>query len=432
MVAAHSEPAPAPSAASQSTFFRQSGWMMIATVTSGAFMFFVHFFSKKIPEAEYGILGTLLAILNCMAIPGLGLQMVFAQQAASTITDEQHRQLTGTTRAVWLGTTLLWLLMAGAVVIWHQDLLVRLQIANPAALWMTVLVALGLLWMPIFNGLMQGRQNFLWLGWAAIVHGAGRLAGVAVIVLLFGGWAAGILTGALVGVGAIICVAMWHTREVWLGPAAAFEWRGWLARVVPLTLGFGACQFFFSADPIFVQSHFDKEQTGFYVAVGTLSRALVMFTAPLAAVMFPKIVRSAAQKEKSDVLGMTVLATVVLVGLGALGLSVIAPWLIRLVFKSSFVEIAAPLMPWFAWSMVPLAVANVLVNNLLARSNFRVVPWLVVLAVAYGVTLHFVAAAENRSFERVIRTIGAFNLLVLAVAAMFTWAPKFFRAGKRE
>lgn len=70
-----------------------------------------------------------------------------------------------------------------------------------------------------------------------------------------------------------------------------------LARVGPLTFGFGAFQFMFSADPLFVQAWFDKDQTAFYMAAGTLGRALVAFTGPMVAVMFPKIVRSAALSE---------------------------------------------------------------------------------------------------------------------------------------
>ena len=34
-------------------FFRQSGWMMIATVVSGVFMSLVHVCSKKLSEEEY-------------------------------------------------------------------------------------------------------------------------------------------------------------------------------------------------------------------------------------------------------------------------------------------------------------------------------------------------------------------------------------------
>ena len=45
------------------------------------------------------------------------------------------------------------------------------------------------------------------------------------------------------------------------------------------------------------------------------------------------------------------------------------------------------MLPWYAGAMVPLALANVLVNDLLARSRFQMVPFLVLLAMFYGLAL---------------------------------------------
>src|SRR5262249_48649714 len=52
---------------------------------------------------------------------------------------------------------------------------------------------------------------------------------------------------------------------------------------------------------------------------------------------------------------------------------------------------SAPLVPWIAWAVLPLILANVLLNNLLARGRFRVVPWSLGVAVGYGITLFLLA-----------------------------------------
>lgn len=388
--------------------------MVIAAVVSGMALYGVHPFAKKIPESEYGVLGLLLAVLNCMGIPSLGLQMVFVQQTAAALSDIEKRRLAGTARSVLLGTFGIWLLMAALVFVFREQVVAKWQISNPAALWITVLVALAAMWSPIFGGILQGQQNFLWVGWASIFNGVGRLAAVAIIVLVFHGYAAGMVGGILIGTLLTFAVFVWQTRQVWLGPGEPFAWKPWFARVVPLTFGFGAFSFMFSADPLFVQAFFDKDQTGFYIAAGTLSRALVAFTGPVVLVMFPKIVRSVATAEKTDVMTLTLLTTGVLASLGALGLSVIAPWLLQVVYKDSF-RAAVPLLPWFAWGMVPLALANVLLNDLLARSQFRVVPWLVVLVILYALAL----TRFHDSFLTVIRMLGGFNLAFLGATLFF-------------
>jgi O-antigen/teichoic acid export membrane protein len=398
------------------SFFRQSGWMMFAGVAGGACMFAVHFFAKAIPRTEYGYFGTLLSIFNMVGIPGMGMQMLFVQQAASAIHEDQQRRLATMTRTVIAGTFGIWVLMALFLLIYGRAILGQLQMENLAALWITLLTGLLAIWSPIFSGLLQGQQNFFWLGWAQMLAGLGRVAAVAFIVLVLGGFSTGMMTGALIGSSAALTVLMWHTRKSWLGPGAPVEWKPWLRRAIPLTLGFGASTFLQSADPLFVQTYFEDTETGFYMAAGTLSRAIVLFTGPLAAVMFPKIVRSVARAEKTDLMKIALATTCVLAGGAALGLSVLGPWILPLVFTKAYLAVA-DLLPWFAWSMVPLALANVLINNLLARERFAIVPGLVVLAVGYGLSL----ANYHDTFLVVVRTLGSFNLLALALAAWFTW-----------
>ena len=75
-------PAATPAASHHAAFFRQSGWLMIANIGSGAMMWMVHFLakSKHVSPAEYGAFGVMLAV--AMFVPNMPLQMVFAQQTA--------------------------------------------------------------------------------------------------------------------------------------------------------------------------------------------------------------------------------------------------------------------------------------------------------------------------------------------------------------
>jgi hypothetical protein len=67
--------------------------------------------------------------------------------------------------------------------------------------------------------------------------------------------------------------------------------------------------------------------------------------------------------------------------------------------------------------MVPLSLANALVSSLLARLRFRIVPVLLALATAYGIALTY----YHDSLITVLKTLGIFNLLLLAVCLLFTW-----------
>jgi O-antigen/teichoic acid export membrane protein len=421
MSAEQTKTAPATSTSPHGHFFRQSGWLMIANVGTGVMMWAVHLLNKKIPAAEYGVFGVLLAV--AMFVPNMPLQMVFAQQTARALVTNRERELAGMIRLAWLGTLGLWLVVAGGAWIWQTDILQRWQITNPAGLWITLPVILFSLWLPMFLGVMQGQQNFLWMGWSNIFNGVGRLGLAAFIVLLLGGYAAGMMTGVCLGLAVAVGIGIWQTRGLWRLPSRPFDWRSLLAQIIPLMLGFGAVQFFLTADTMFVKAYFPGDVTGFYVGAGTLSRALLWLVLPLATVMFPKIVHSAAKSEESNLLGIVLLGTAVLAAGGAAGLWLLGPWIILKVYQGSYIQVASSVLPWYAWAMVPLSLANVLINNLLARSQFRIVPVLVLLAAAYG----FALTRFHDSLVMVLQTLGVFTLLLLGACAWFT-----FRSPKPE
>jgi O-antigen/teichoic acid export membrane protein len=409
---------PATSPSHHATFFRQSGWLMVATMASGMLMLGIHFLSKKIPAGEYGVLITLFSIVNL--VPTIPFQMVFTQQTANALATGRDRQLRSTIRAAWLGTVLFWLIASAVTLCFQKQIAANWHLSNPIALWLLLLVMLFSLLMPMFNGVMQGQQNFLWLGWGNIFNGIFRVAAAVFIVFVLHGMAAGIMTAVFIGFLAATAVGVWQTRSLWAGAGEAFDRRRLLRQVIPLMLGFAATQFLFSADTSFVDTYFGADRTAHYGAAGTLARALLWLVLPLAAVMFPKIVHSTAKAEKLNLLGLVLAGTAVLVVGGVLGLWLLGPWVVGFVYPPEYLSETLAILPWYAGAMVPLALANVLVNDLLARARFQIVPFLVLLAMFYGLAL----TQYHDSFVTVLKTLCVFNLLLLAVCAWFTWGVK--------
>ena len=399
------------------TFFRQSGWLMLANLSAGALMYALHRVASRMPDGEYGLFTTLLQVIAQISIPAVGLQGVFAQQAAASLNPEHEKELAGVARGVLCGTFFIWLLTTAFVWLLHGNILSSLKIADPTALWLTVLIGLIALWRPVVNGILQGRQNFLWLGSSTMVEGLVRFLGVSLIVGLLSGHAAGAVAGVLLGSLAAMLLGGWFCRDCLTGPVLPMNWRAWLARVVPLSLGLGVATFMLTADMLFVRLFFPASQTDFYAAAGMIGRGLIYFVGPIVWVMFPKMARSAASGERSQALLLALGATALAAGSVAVVCSIV-PWLpLRIVYDKSFVEVSAPLVPWFVWSMVPLTLANVLINSLMAQSRFAAVPWMIVVALAYGLTLYF----RHDTLQMVIQILGIFSLILCGVCAWFTF-----------
>jgi peptidoglycan biosynthesis protein MviN/MurJ (putative lipid II flippase) len=121
-------------------------------------------------------------------------------------------------------------------------------LTSAITLWVTLAALLMNLWMPLFSGVLQGRQDFFWLGWATILGGIGRVVVAVLIVLAFHGGATGMMFGAFAGLGAWAGIAIWRSRDLWMAKPERFDGRGLFKQVAPLMLGFGACQFLFTTD----------------------------------------------------------------------------------------------------------------------------------------------------------------------------------------
>jgi O-antigen/teichoic acid export membrane protein len=410
-------------------FFRQSGWMMMSSIFAGFMSLGVHFLNKLIGEGEYSNFGVLLMVVACL--PTMPLQMVFAQQSAAALAENRERQLAGMIRRAWFWTFLIWIIGVVIICVFRGWIVDGWHLSSSAPLFVTLGAVLASIWLPLFSGVMQGRQDFFWFGWSQIGGGIIRFGAAAVLVAAFHGGATGMLTGALCGVGFSGAIAIWRTRDLWGRPSEPFDSGALLAQIVPLVLAFGVCQFLFTTDTMFATVYFSPESMKRYVAAGTLSRALLWLVLPLAAVMFPKIVHSSSRGQKSNLLGIVILGTAILAVCGAVGLCIVGPWVVRLVFKPEDIAETTALLPWYAGAMIPLALANVLVNDLMARKQFKVVPLMIVLAIGYAFTLPYMLNHYPGRMTIVLQTLGVFTLLLFVVCAWFTWGPGS-KAGKVE
>lgn len=405
------------------TFFRQSGWLMMATIIQGAMTFGVHPLAKKISPDEYSVFVTML--MMTALVPTMPLQMVFAQQTAETLATNRERQLSLMIRWGWLLTFVAWGIVALFFLAFQNRVMEGWQLTNPVTLWVTLLALLMNIWMPLFSGVLQGRQDFFWLGWASIIGGVGRVAVAVVLVLALHSGATGMMFGAFAGLGAWAGIAMWRSRDLWLTKTESFDGRGLFKQVMPLMLGFGACQFLFTTDTMYVKAFFPGDEVASYGVAGTLSRALLWLVLPLAAVMFPKIVHATAKAEKSNLLGVVLLGTAILAICGAAGLCLVGPLVVKLFFKPEYVAETTRLLPWYAGAMIPLALANVLVNDLMARAKFKAVPPMVLVVVAYAFTLPAMLHKFPGHMVVALQTLGVFNLLLLGICVWFTFgSPK--------
>jgi len=403
--------------------------MVVTTFIGGIFMVGVQVLAIRMRKTDFNNFVALLGLLVVFGgVPAAALQTIFAQQAAAAVTGEKRADLTATARALLRSTFIFWLVVAGLALIFVGPVSAALGVNNPAAVRLVMLCVLPSLWGPILKGLLQGEHRFAPLGWLLMLEGVVRIGTFVLLVMILKGGAAAGFWAVFTGLYLTMSIALWLTREVWSGKSTgAFSWREWLARGAPLTMGMGAYVFMTRLDNVFTKSLFyDADSVKLYNCAMFMGFAITQFISPITAVMFPTIVRNLALSKKTDALALTLAVTGGFGCLAAVGCTVFPKLPLAILH---FDPGAAPLVPWFAWAVLPLTLAYVLIQNLLAQGRYAAAPWLILVPVLYGLTLMAQGPALVRmfdshpfdAFERVIQTLGLFCLLLFAVAGWFTW-----------
>ncbi len=407
-------------------FFRQSGWMMVANIGCGVLMMLVYQFASRLtPVSDLAVFQTMLRIFVLVTIPASALQTILAQQSAAAISPAAQRQLSGDARGLLKSTFAFWILLFVLAIIFRRQFASVFQTGDSNVIWATMFLILAALWMPVFQGLLQGMQKFFPLGCSMILNGAGRLTAVAVGVLLFQVGATGAIVGACIGVFLAAALAAWPAREAFRPEPAPFAWRSFLKKIGPLTAAAGSTLFIINVDMPLVQAFFDKDQTQYYGAAEAIGISVVTLCTPLAAVMFPKIVRSRATATASNALYLAIGATIALGGAGALFCTLFPELPLRIMFfRNPDMVKASVLIPWFMWAMVPITLYNVLVNNLIARERYAIIPWTAIIPLAYALTVYLFLRQTTLppfdAFQRVIQILLGFSSLLCAVAVWCT------------
>lgn len=204
---------------------------MTAATLSGLFMFAVHLVAAPwFSEGDYSHFYTMVMIVNFSMIPALGLQTVFAHEAAAVRDEAGQRRLAGNTMGILALFTGIW---AAAALIWleQERVLSWLQLEDARGFWVTLCAVLPHFWLPVFCGILQGRQWFGWLGWAIVSNGLGRFLAAALVLIWLGPQVHWLMVGALVGVVAAVGLAFRPCRGIWARGAdrisvAGLVWAG--------------------------------------------------------------------------------------------------------------------------------------------------------------------------------------------------------------
>lgn len=334
---------------------------------------------RYLGPAPYGDLAALLTVTNLILLPLGGLQIWVARnvaelQAAGEVDAVRWFVRRTILYSACLGAVATVVLAAGALPL--KDVL---SIESTTAVALTTLIVFPGFVTPVVWGLAQGLERF-WL--ISIMVAALPLLRIAIGVTAFaaGAGVAGAMGATLCATLATLAVPLWFVRDKLVRAA---EPVGRIARgeaatsLLPAMFGLLAMTALTSLDVIIAKREFADDVAGLYGGASLIGRLILYVPAAIVMVLLPRVAaRTVARRTSLDILGMSLLATMLFSAVVTAVYAAVPGVIIDLTFGSAYAE-ADDLLWRFGLAMGVFAILNILLIYHLGRREHSAA-WLLV------------------------------------------------------
>jgi len=367
---------------------------------------------------EFGVLNTMLNIFGFVAIPATAIQLTIARQTA-IFADRGDTSSVGALlvragrKAMLVGAILFVGLLALSP--WLKSFLQLTQYAPLVAT--AALIACGAV-APVMLGGLQGLKRFDWMSIVNVGMPAVRIL-VGVGLVWFGWKASGALAGSVAGILFTIVLPLVLLREVLrrreamrtLDTSSSYRYLG------PTLLALVCYAGLVTLDLVVVKHYFTPEQTSDYAAASLFGRAVGWLISPLCTVLFPHVWDESKHEANRALLFRFLLLAAGVGVAAALVCWASAGLLTKLLLGRANAEVTA-LIPVCAWAMLPIGVANVFLNFVMARGRYGFLVVFAVVALAYVGAF----ALWHDSVRHILEVVAVFGVITLVLFVVVTYA----------
>ena len=353
------------------SLFKASSGLFVAFLVSNLFSYgFQVVMGRLLSAKEYGFLNSLMAIFVVLSVPISTLLMVVARKTAAYAAKKDFTGIRGLFRLAH--QRILFGGLLGLIVFMLGARHVADYLHSPTLM---PIILLGLctytaLAVPINTALLQGLQDYKWMGIVSGLGGPVKFM-LCVILVLAGLGVNGVLLGLILASIASWLLAYFSIRRHLLRgqPGADTVHQLSLAHMLPVFLANLAFTVITQTDMILVARFFPAQDAGMYAAAAILGRSVMYIPGVFVQALFPMVSEHhALNLDSRHLLAKALAATAALSGFGAALFFLFPRWIIQVLFNARYLE-AAPVLKYFGLAMLPMGLLLVLMNYSIAKGE---------------------------------------------------------------
>jgi O-antigen/teichoic acid export membrane protein len=377
----------------------------------------------------YGSLAALLGLLAVVLIPATAIQLAVSREVSRLIASGDTLQAQAFVQRALRASAVATLPLLVVALTLAPLLSGLLNIDSVGMVLLAETTFAMALVTPVAMGAIQGSQRFNALASLYLVPFVLRLA-VFAIAAAVGYRLGGAVFATVLSAVAGALLALYLIRDL-LGsvPVPSPDLRPFLRYLGPVAIGLIGIALLTHVDLLVVKARFSADDAGAYAGASAFARVGFFLPATILAVLFPRTAaRQARGEQTEDILGRSLIATIVFCGGLAVFYAAAGVGLIVASFGPGFAEGGRVLAP-FALAIGLFSVANVLVGYHLSRGDTRYA-WIVAGAVPVQVLLLALVPTSLRGVVWTNAAVGA--ALIVAHEVLVGSSRPALRAGLRR
>ncbi len=354
------------------------GFLVIIIGLGNVFAFVFHIYmSRNLGPDGYSALNSLMSLLFVIAVPIITIQTTitkFVAQYDARGEDANIRRLfiESVKRVGILAFVLMSLIILGAPLI--ADFL---NIDKNTPVVVSGLLVFVMFMMPVFWAILQGREQFGFLGMSYFANFTAK-CGIGILFAILGWGVGGVLLGVVLSFVASFVVAIWPVREA-LAPTLdeeTIEMREIYRFALPVVAALLPLSFFCNLDIALVRHFFGGtveglKLAGYYATASIIGKSFLFLPIGIVLALIPKVSRKKTTGENPiPVLMRGLILDIVLSAIGIVACFALAPYLASFLAKTDAPELVA-LIKFFGVAITPVAASTILVNYNLVNEQYR-------------------------------------------------------------
>ena len=362
----------------QDELIKSGGIFLIGSLLIAILNYLYHIFMGRMlgPE-EYGVLGSLFAIVYLVTFAGATFNKVISKFTAQLRGKGREAELKyliiNALHKISIFSSILFIIYLLFIPLIGKFM----HLTNYTSLVIVGLIAFLSIITSIIVGTLNGMQKFVWQNSLSLITTSLKL-GVAILLVYLGFKSSGALIGIVIGILAVMIIGFWplkneltskYTKKIKTSRVYFYAIPVLIASVLPIIA--------ITLDQVLVKHFFTSIEAGLYAAAGNIAKIIWFGSGFLVSAIFPKIVSRKAQgKDTSKLLIKSLIYTAffVLVGVGILSAT---PRLIVLgMYGADYLSII-PIIGLFGLALGVFSINQILITYNLAMEKYGFL-WIII------------------------------------------------------